>query len=273
MICRGNPLWLPLLKTTSRANYMSRFLIVLIQLFAFWPVWQWYFLRTLDSPEDRWGLLAVGTLVLYFLIHKKTEIASDSLLLPALLTLLYAVSYPFLPPLLRAAIAVLAIGSTLGVLRFGKVMPPGVWGLLLLALPVIPSLQFYLGYPLRLIVASVAAPLIRLTGFVVVQEGVYLNWYNHPILIDAPCSGIKMLWAGFFLTFTLASFYHLSLWRTVIISILAFLMILLGNIFRATALFYVEVGIVPFPAWTHTGIGLLMFAFVAVGIVWCIRFK
>jgi len=250
---------------------MFRFLIALIQLVAFWPVWQWYFMRIMDSPEDRWGLLAIGTLGLYFLSSKKTETASDSLLLPALLTLLYAVSYPFLPPLLRAAIAVIAVGSTLSILYFGKVLPAGGWGLLLLTLPVIPSLQFYLGYPLRVIVANMAAPLIRLTGFAVVQEGVYLNWHNMPLLIDAPCSGIKMLWAGFYLTFTLAAFYHLSPLRTAIVSGFAFLIILLGNLFRATALFYVEIGIVDMPAWVHTGIGLLMFAFVAVGIVWCVQ--
>jgi len=250
---------------------MSRLLILLIQLVAFWPVWQWYAMRMMDSPEDRWGLLAMGTLVLFFLHSQKTETTQHSLLLPALLTLLYAVSYPFLPPLLRAAIAVIAVGSSLSVLHFGKAAPLGVWGLLLLALPVIPSLQFYLGYPLRFIVASVAAPLIRFTGFAVVQDGVYLNFHNSPIFIDAPCSGIKMLWAGFYLTFTLASFYHLSPRRTAIVSSLAFLIILLGNLFRATALFYVELGIVPLPAWTHTGIGLLTFAFVAGSLVWCVQ--
>jgi exosortase/archaeosortase family protein len=242
-----------------------------IQLLAFWPVWQWYVVRLLDSPEDRWGLLAVGTLVLYFLHSQRMENAqySLSLLLPALLTLLYAVSYPFMPPLLRAGIAVIAVGSTF--LRFGKPFPLGIYGLLLLTLPVIPSLQFYLGYPLRLIVASVAAPLIRLTGFAVVQDGVYLNWNSYLIFIDAPCSGIKMLWAGFYMTFTLAGFYQLKPLRTVIVFGLSFLIILLGNLFRATALFYVEIGIVDMPAWTHTGIGLITFAFVVVGIVWCVQ--
>ncbi|OAD19591.1 conserved hypothetical protein, membrane [Candidatus Thiomargarita nelsonii] len=158
---------------------MSRILIISIQLLAFWPVWQWYIVRLMSSPEDRWGLLAVGTLVLYLLSSKRTAPA-PSLLLPTLLTLLYAVSYPFMPPLLRAAIALIAVGSTF--LR----VPLGAWGLLLLSLPLIPSLQFYLGYPLRLIVASVAAPFIRLSGFAVVHEGVYLNWHNYPILISPP---------------------------------------------------------------------------------------
>ncbi|MCP4702125.1 MAG: exosortase/archaeosortase family protein [Gammaproteobacteria bacterium] len=247
-------------------------LIVGIQLAAFWPVWQWYAARFMDSPEDRWGLLALGALALFF-ARKGCERAEmpDSLWLPALLTLLYAGSYAFLPPLPRAAIAVIAVGCTLSVLRFGRAVQPGVWGLLLLSLPLIPSLQFYLGYPLRLIVASVAAPLIRLTGFAVVQSGVYLNWRDHPILIDAPCSGIKMLWAGFYLTFTLACFYRLGPARTAVVSGLAFVAIVLGNLFRATALFYIETGIVDFPAWTHTGIGLLTFALVAAGIVWGIN--
>jgi exosortase/archaeosortase family protein len=251
---------------------MFHFFIVLIQLVAFWSVWEWYFVRLIASPEARWGLLALGTFLLYLVLHnQKTEKISNSLLLPALLTLLYAISYTTLPPLLRAAIAMMAIGSTLSILRLGKIGPLGIWGILLLALPIIPTLQFYLGYPLRLLIASVAAPLIRLSGFAVIQEGVYLNWYNSLILIDAPCSGIKMLWAGFYLTFTLAAFYGLNPVRTITVSLLAFLIILLGNLFRSVALFYVEIGIVELPTYAHTGIGLLMFVFVAVSIVWCVQ--
>ncbi|HZN05333.1 MAG TPA: hypothetical protein VFB65_01050, partial [Pyrinomonadaceae bacterium] len=90
-----------------------------------------------------------------------------SLTLPALVILLYVVTYPVFPPLARAGLAFTAIAVTVSVVRFGKPLHPGVLGLLWLSLPLVPSLQFYLGYPLRLLVAAVAAPILRLGGFAV----------------------------------------------------------------------------------------------------------
>ena len=37
-----------------------------------------------------------------------------------------------------------------------------LWGLLLIALPVLASLKFYLGYPLRALVSTLAAAMERL---------------------------------------------------------------------------------------------------------------
>lgn len=125
--------------------------------------------------------------------------APPQLLWPTLLILLYAATYAFLPPLLRALIAVTAIGCTLCSLRFGKSFDAGAFGLLYLSLPLIPSLQFYGGYPLRVLVACAAAPILRLGGFAVMRDGTCLNWSGQLIWIDAPCSGIRMLWVGLYL--------------------------------------------------------------------------
>ncbi|MCI0530251.1 MAG: exosortase/archaeosortase family protein [Nitrospira sp.] len=242
-------------------------------------------MRMMDASDEPWGLLALGTVVVFFL-WKKPEVRSQKpeagsfcllfsasyLLLPALFTLLYAGTYVFLPPLLRAGIAVTAIGCLVSSYRLRTPFHVGAWGLLLLSLPVMPSLQFYLGYPLRALVATLAAPLLQLSGFAVVPEGTFLNWGSELIWIDAPCSGVRMLWAGFYLTFTLACFYGLSLRKTCGASVLSLLAIILGNTLRSTALFYVEADVVALPSWIHESVGVVVFLFTAVFIVGWIQY-
>jgi exosortase/archaeosortase family protein len=176
------------------------------------------------------------------------------------------------PPLARAGLAFTAIGITLSLVRFGKSFHPGVLGLLWLSLPLVPSLQFYLGYPLRMLVAGLAAPILRLGGFAVVQEGTCLNWAGQLIWIDAPCSGVRMLWVGLFLTFALVCVYELRLVKTLVLLTAALSAIIAGNIFRAVALFYFESGVFPMPAWAHDYTGLVAFALVATAIVGSVHF-
>jgi exosortase/archaeosortase family protein len=200
----------------------------------------------------------------------KSNSAPLRLTLPAMLLLCYALSHHFLSPLPRAAIAVTAVAATISAIRFGQILHLGVWGLLLLALPVMASLQFYLGFPMRAVVASLAAPMLQIQGFAVVAEGASLNWNGDPILIDAPCSGVKMLWTGFYLTFALACYYKLNAKRTALACVAAFAAIIIGNTFRAAALFYVESGAanLPSPGWTHEGVGVVVFAATAIAIAW-----
>lgn len=247
-------------------------LVIAAQLIAFWPVWRWYAERVGGSTDEAWGLLAFACAV-YFVWRGKaaTGATKSGLLLPALLVILYAASYPFLPPLLRAAVAVTALGCTASLLRFGRGFHPGTLGLLYLSLPLIPSLQFYGGYPLRAFVAGAAAPLLRLGGYAVVREGTCLNWAGRLIWVDAPCSGIRMLWVGLFLACALACLYELRPLRTLLALAAAFVAILSGNVLRAVALFYVEAGVVASPPWAHDYVGVVAFAAVAVSIIITVR--
>src|SRR5262249_38646361 len=178
--------------------------------------------------------------------------------------------YHFISPLPRAAIAVTAVAATVSSVCFGRRLHPGLWGLLLLTLPVIASLQFYLGFPMRALVAGLAAPMLRINGFAVVAEGATLNWKGDPILIDAPCSGVKMLWTGFYLTFTLACYYKLNAKRTALACAASFGAVIIGNTLRAAALFYVETGAInmSLPDRTHEGVGVVIFAATAIAIAW-----
>jgi exosortase/archaeosortase family protein len=248
---------------------MKRILLLAgLQSIAFWEVWQWYIARALYSWDQPWGLLAFIAAIAFLIASRKPlPRQAPSLVVPALLIGLYAATYFVLPPLARAAIAFTAFAVTLTSLRFGKLFHPGVLGLFCLSLPAIPSLQFVGGYPLRIIVAQVTAPILRLGGFSVVPEGTCLNWAGQLIWIDGPCSGIKMLWVGMFLTFVLTCLYELPVVKALLLVPVAFVVIMAGNVFRAVALFYLEAGILEMPWWGHDYAGVVSFVLQAIAIV------
>lgn len=248
---------------------MKRALLLLtIQLLAFWEVWRWYFHRAAYSWDQPWGILAFVTALAFLLAPRKPSASAErSLLLPALLIAAYAVTYFIFPPLARAAIAFTALAVTTSSLRFGKSFHPGLFGLFYLSLPTIPTLQFFGGYPMRVVVAAVTAPILRLSGFAVTYEGTCLNWAGQLIWIDAPCSGIKMSWVGLFLTFVILCLYELPLVKTFVLLPLVAIVIMGANVFRAVALFYLEAGVLKLPAWGHEYAGLIAFILEAAGIV------
>lgn len=229
---------------------------------AFWPVWSWCVRRMGDTPEDRWGVLPLATALVFLGRSPKRELRGGSLILPALVTVFYAATYAFVPPLARGVVAIVALGFVLSAYT-GVVFHTGLFGLLTLSLPLIPSLQFYAGYPLRSLVAHLAAPLIQLSGFAVIREGTCLNWAGQIIWIDAPCSGVKMIWAGFYLCFSLSCFHGLNSSRTFVAGFACLLAVIVGNVLRSVALFYLESGAVQGVPWMHEGVGVVGFAMAA----------
>jgi exosortase/archaeosortase family protein len=127
-------------------------------------------------------------------------------------------------------------------------------------------LSFYLGYPLRVAVGGVTAAMLQMNGFAVVREGTLLVWNGQQVAVDAPCSGIKMLWTGAFLSCALAAFQQLDTKRTLMLGLLALLIVMAANVLRSTALFYIEVGILREAQPAHAAIGVIMFVFAAVSI-------
>ena len=183
-------------------------------------------------------------------------------LLPLSLALLcYAFVSVAAPPLLAGAAAAVA---TVILFRFlaGNRLP---WapqaGLVLLALPVLPSLDFYLAYPMRLLGAALAACLLRMNGMAVAVEGVALRWGETLLLFDAACSGIRMLWVSLFLVSVLALAAGFSLARYAGAMAIALAMAIAGNAVRAASLFYLENGLVaPFRGpVAHEAVGLAAF--------------
>ncbi|MEP6923445.1 MAG: archaeosortase/exosortase family protein [Pyrinomonadaceae bacterium] len=255
---------------TDKREFFSKLVIILLLQFAgFWAIWSWYAARLLSFDGESWSFVALGGAILLCLRQsKKSENISLPLVLPAIFVLLYAASFPFAAPILiKAILAVTAISLTLSRAIFGQVLHLGVYVLLLLSLPLVASLNFFAGFPLRVIAGEATAFLLRLNGLNIWREGVCLHFGEQLISIDAPCSGVKMLWFGLFLTAVLIIILQLNLWRSAAAFALAFVIILLGNIARASALFYTEAKIIDAPVWTHEAVGVFSFVLVAVGIV------
>ncbi len=246
--------------------------LLCLQLAALWPVWQWYAARWRDGSDDAVGLIALLTAIalLWFRSRHATKPITPHWLWPALAMCLYAVASLWLSPLPRAALALCALLITIRCC-FTPRLSLGLIGLFLLSLPLLASLQFYLGFPLRLLVARPAAAMLRAAGLLVFSEGTALRWNELLIEIDAPCSGIKMLWAGSYLVCTLAVIYRLSWQRTLAAGALGLIVILLGNLWRATALFYLEAGLIKMPAWAHSAIGVAAFVVTALLLVALVR--
>jgi exosortase len=243
------------------------FLVLTIQVLAFWPIWMWFFSRLKNSGEEAWGLAGILA-ALCVLGNSFKPIARNLPLGAILMTLAYALAFPFLPPLLRAALALTAMACLFPLFGISTRSAFHAHGFLLLSLPVIPSFQFYLGYPLRALSGEVAARLLNLSGFPVIRKGALLTWDHLTVFIDAPCSGIKMLWSALFFSLALSALRQHSIRRTVCMWIAALVAVVFGNSLRTTALFFLETKMVAGPAWMHSAVGLWTFASLIAMLAW-----
>ncbi len=237
---------------------------------VFWPVTIWYVERLLDKSDEPLGIISLIAFVAIVLSRSgkeslaSTRAVSRTIPLSSIVCVLaYIITWPFAPKLLSAIFAVLAIGCIIN--GGGKFkMNLGSWLLLLFSLPIVSSLNFYSGYPLRLVVGKLAAPLISMVGFPTIADGTTLMWGEHLVQIDAPCSGIKMLWFSLFIGAVLTSILELNFFRAVIVLSASVLAALLGNILRITSLFFVEAGIVhvdpSLDQFVHQAVGAVAFA-------------
>lgn len=191
----------------------------------------------------------------------------------SLLLLAYTAAVLVAPPIFAIAPAFLAFCWVLH--AAGHDDPPRApfYGLVLLALPVLPTLEFYAAYPVRLAAIEASATLLRMNGLAVGVEGLALRFGGELIQFDAPCSGVRMLWTCAFLASALAYLYRFSAWRYVLSLAVAALLAVAGNIVRATSLFYVESGVLELGAagWLHEAVGVVAFAFTALGLFVLLR--
>ena len=139
-------------------------------------------------------------------------------------------------------------------------------GLAVLALPLLSSLQFYAGYPLRVVTAEASRWLLA-PGFSVAREGSSLLVDGRLVIVDAPCSGVQMVWLGYFTACAVALWARRSdggfLRRLPMVGLL----VLAGNILRNSVLIAFEGAAHPLAPWAHNVLGLLVLAVVCGGIV------
>ena len=230
-----------------------------LALLAYWPVWQWYGGRMLDGSDDPWGAAALLLVILLRFFDDHTRLINPRQSHRfVLITLIYIACFPALPDLIRGILAVSALAALIIDRPAGSC---GLFGLLLLSLPLIASLEFFLGYPVRLVLAQIAAGLLRVVAQLnVTADGTLLNLDGRMVAIDTPCSGIKMLWVGLFAAMGWSAHLKLGTRATIKSLWFALRIVFIANLTRVMLLFFKESGLVALPQWTHAGAGIVLFA-------------
>ena len=201
---------------------------------ASWPVLQWWGRRVVDDSDEPLGVLAlVAGMAFIGQARHRLGTSATALAIALGLILIGRVMASGLPMLIQGLLLVLALTVSLRLWRL-----PGVVSLLSLALPWVATLQFVLGYPLRVIVAIGAEAVLRLVGLAVTREGTDLWYQGVAVGVDAPCSGIRMLWFLLFAAAFLSARFRLRWGRTIVLHVIAGGLALLANGVRATVLFF-----------------------------------
>lgn len=234
---------------------------------ALWPHWAYVAQRLVDGSDEPWGILAFLTVVALMardrsLLQLPTR---SALAASAALALVAAVAHLVLPDLAAAAIAMLALGLYL--VHALRRPAAALVVLLLLALPLIASLQFYLGFPLRLAVAEASSTLLSLAGIDATAAGASIVHDGTTVLIDAPCAGIGMLWLGSYTAALLSYLGRADARATLVNGTVAAFLVLLANVARNTVLFFPEAGLVDWPAWSHEAVGMAAFVAAIVPLI------
>jgi exosortase/archaeosortase family protein len=225
-------------------------------LLALWPHGVYLVRRFIDGSDEPWGILALLT-VIALVARDRAQLGMPSgaaLVASALLAVCAAAAELMLPDLAAAALAMLAIATLLA----GSLRRPAtpLFPLLLLALPIIASLQFYLGFPLRQLVAHSGALLLTLAGWPAQANGAAIVHDGITVLVDAPCAGIGMLWIGSYTAALLSYLARAGAGRTLFNALAGALLVFTANAVRSTVLFFPEAGLVDWPAASHEAVGL-----------------
>ncbi len=136
-------------------------------------------------------------------------------------------------------------------------------------LPLDFYLEPYLGYPLRLLSASVAQVIIQGIGFDAITSQSILLVENRASVVDLDCSGINSLWAGTVFFLLLSWLTRLAVgFRWWLLGLLLVVLLLCSNVFRIVVLVVLDVYELPgFSEIAHTALSALGFT-VAILVVW-----
>jgi exosortase/archaeosortase family protein len=243
-----------------------------LPVLALLPVWRWCMARLRDGSDDPLGIVALVALAVLVTRSRRrfAQTPRSGWLCLATLLGVGAVLALWLPPLARGVLAVLCVVSVLMSMRTPGQPMLALTGLALLALPLLSSLQFFLGFPLRLITAEASRWLLVLGGATVERSGSALEVAGQLVIVDAPCSGIQMGWVAYFTACLAAGWREIPDGHFLRRVPLVGATVLLGNIARNTVLVIKEAGLVQMPDSMHQIIGLAAFAGVVGMVLWVI---
>ena len=247
-----------------------------LQAAALAPTWAWMVRRLSDGADDPLGLLALAALAA-LAWHQRRALRTAPRLgwlalagagtVAATLLRTGIGPLPAWPPLAAGLVAVLALAAGLLAFLPRQVAKLPVLGLAVLALPLLSSLQFYAGYPLRVLTAEATRWLLA-PGFSVLREGSSLLVDGRLVIVDAPCSGVQMAWLGYFCACVVALWARHGDRRFLARLPAVGLLVLAGNVLRNSVLVGFEGAGHALAPWLHEAMGLAVLAGVCGAIAW-----
>jgi exosortase/archaeosortase family protein len=234
---------------------------------ALWPHGLWAARRLADGSDDPLGLAALAALLLWLLRAQPTLRALPRLAwlgAAAGLSLAATAALFAAPPLVAGLIAVLALWAHLAAWLPERSPRAALAGLSLLALPLVASLQFYVGWPLRAFTAQFSAWLLQAAGIDAEPVGAAMTVAGQLVIVDAPCSGVQMAWLAYFAACATAVFTarrDAAFMRRLPLVGLA---VLVGNVLRNTVLVALEARPQGLAPWAHEFIGLVFLVMVTL---------
>jgi exosortase/archaeosortase family protein len=236
-----------------------------IHALALWPHGLWAARRMADGSDDPLGIAAALVLLLWLALERQALRPTPRLAwlgAAALLTLAATAAVFAAPPLAAALLAVLALCAHVSAWLPERAPRAALAGLALLALPIVASLQFYVGYPLRVFTAQFSAWLLQAGGVEAERSGASMMVAGQLVIVDAPCSGVQMAWMAYFAACAAAAFTRrrdAALLRRLP---LVGLLVLCANVLRNTLLVALEARPQGLAPWAHEAIGLTALAVV-----------
>jgi exosortase/archaeosortase family protein len=231
---------------------------------AMWPHIGWMARRMSDGSDDPLGIVALAALACLGWRHRGRlrHAPRPAWFCGALAGVALAgATWHILPPLFSTLLALLGFAAGMLSLLPGNLAPAPVLGLAALSLPLMASLQFYAGFPLRLVAAELSRWLL-LAAHHVERDGVALRVDGQLILVDAACSGVQLVWLGYFTACVTALLGGCGNARFLRRLPAVGGLVLAGNVLRNTALIALQADGKPVAAWLHEGIGLVTLAVV-----------
>ncbi len=237
---------------------------------ALWPTWWWMGQRMVDGSDDPLGLLALAALTVLLWQQRQRLRAAPRLgfqlaaLVGAGLTMAL---HQHLPDLALALLGLLSWCAGLVAFLPARIATAPVLGLSVLSLPLLASLQFYAGFPLRVITAEISRWLLS-AAYSIERSGANLVVQGQLIIVDAPCSGVQMAWLGYFVACVVALAAQRDNRGFCVRLPTVGVLVLVGNVVRNTVLVAAQAAGAALPPWGHEAVGLVVLALVCGAIAW-----
>ncbi len=265
---KPDPTYSGLLRGLRVASLIGCLVLFCLQLPFLWPRWFG------TAGELIAGVCFIGTAMVFGWMLKRNPTAESTPEQPIwhAIAVIFVVAFAFgssLPRLVRVGLILGGLCSSMLALMPARERNTAftLSGMLMLSLPVSPSLQFLFGYPLRVLAGQIAC--LALPGDAE-AVGTGILFRNSVVFVDAPCSGINILWVSMLLALIAAmAFRTCRAWTLVLLGSSVGIAVL-ANVVR-TAFLCLLTAAGGFSSTLETVVGVLVFAFAAsaiCGVAW-----